>query len=141
MNKAELERYYLETTYSVFIDDIQYDCKIGEIAPTAINKLVTKEQPAAILTACNPQSQALSSKENESRNSELKLYLQQHNYSVLKALGQGSGKDWPAEESFFILNIQKQEAEKLAIDYGQYAYVWLEGKKPVSLVFTGIWYE
>lgn len=139
MEKNNLEKAYLETTYSVFIEGIQYDCKVGEIAPTAINKLVTNEHPAIILTAWNPQSQSLSSRENENLNNELKLYLQQHGYSVLNALGQGSGKDWPAEESFFIKNIQKQEAEKLAIKFQQNAYVWFEADKPVSLKFTCLW--
>lgn len=139
MNKADLEQYYLNTTYSVFINDITYDCKIGEKAPTAINKLVEKEQSAAILTAWNPRSEPLTIKENTQRNSELYSYLLQKNFIVLKAMGQGRDKNWPAEESFFISGLNKKEAKQIAIQFEQNAYVWIEREKPIALIFSSIW--
>lgn len=137
MGKQQLEQHYLDTMYSVFIDKNQYDIKIGKSIPADINKLINKEKSAVILTAWNPRSQALPLSENKYRNNELKSNLK--NYTVFKADGQGEDLSWPAEESFFVLGIEKSEAEILAVKYEQYAYVWIENKKPASLVFTSIW--
>ena len=140
MSKSELEKHYLDTTYSIFIDKEQYDIKIGKPLPFEIKKLLDKEKSAVILTAWNPRSQSLSSQENETRNNKLNSAL--NKYTVFRALGQGSDLSdisWSAEESYFIPGIKKREAEMLAVEYEQYAYVWLESEKPVSLVFTNIW--
>lgn len=140
MSKIDLEKHYLDTTYSIFIDEERYDIKIGKPLPSAIQKLLNSEKSAAILTAWNPQSQLLSSNENKTRNNELNSSLSK--YSVFNAIGQGSGlsdKSWPAEESYFIPGIKEEEANKLAVEYGQYAYVWLESERTASLIFTRIW--
>ena len=138
MNKAELEKKYIETIYSVFINDDKVDFKIGDLVPGAINQLIEKEQSAVVLTAWNPKSQPLSEKHNKKRNNELLLAVQQK-HTVLKALGKGSDLSWPAEESFFVIGLSKNETEQLAIDYEQNAYVWIEADSPISLIFTSIW--
>ena len=140
MSNSELERHYLDTTYSIFINEEQYDINIEKPLPPVIKKLVNKEKSAVILTAWNPRSQSLSSQENKERNSKLKIQLK--NFIIFNALGQGSDlsdTSWPAEESYFVLGIKKREAELLAVEYEQYAYVWLESEKPASLIFTHIW--
>ena len=137
MSKIELEKHYLDTTYSTFINEELYDIKIGKTLPSAIQKLLNSEKSAAILTAWNPRSQLLSSQENKDCNNELNSALNQ--YTVFRAVGQGSDTSWQAEESYFILGIQKEDSNKLAIKYGQYAYVWLESEKPASLIFTRLW--
>lgn len=137
MSKIELEKHYLDTTYSIFINEEQYDINIGKTFPSAIQKLLNKEKSAAILTAWNPRSQLLPSKENKDCNDELNSALNQ--YTVFRAVGQGSDTSWQAEESYFITGIKKEEADKFAVEYGQYAYVWLESEKPASLIFTRLW--
>lgn len=137
MSKKELEQHYLNTTYSVFIDEKQYDIKIGKPLPQVIKKIVNKEKSAVILTAWNPRSQALSLLENKSRNNELNLKLK--NYTVLNVVGQGEDPSWPAEESYLIQGIDKNQVDMLAIEYEQYAYVWCESEKPASLIFTHLW--
>lgn len=140
MDKTELETNYIETIYSVFINDDKVDCKIGELAPAVINQLIEKDHSAVVLTAWNPKSELLAVKENKKRNHELLLTLQQQ-YTVLKALGQGRTLSWSAEESFFVIGLSKEKAEKIAVDYEQHAYVWIEIDKPVSLEFSRIWKE
>ncbi len=138
--KSELEKLYLDTTYSVFINKQQYDINIGDPVPLGINKLLDKEKSAVILTAWNPRSQLLSAQENKTRNNELKSAINQ--YTVFRALGQGSDlsdTSWSAEESYLILGIHKEDANKLAVEHGQYAYVWLESEMPASLIFTQLW--
>lgn len=141
--KSELEKAYLETTYSVFIDNNKYDIKIADPIPSIVDQLFDneKEKSAVILTAWNPRSKALSSEDNKVRNNKLHSYLKNNKYTVYKALGQGNDASWPAEESFFIIDLNKADVEKIAVEYGQYAYVSLEAEKPASLVFTSIWYE
>jgi len=140
MSKSELEKAYLATTYSVFIDNNKYDINIGKHLPSDINDIINKEKSAVILTAWNPRSQPLPPQENKERNYKLKLQLK--NFIVFNALGQGSGlsdTSWPAEESYFILGINKIEAERLAVEYEQYAYVWFDVDVVPSLILSKVW--
>ena len=138
---SELEKSYLDTTYSVLIEGKKYDIKIGKPIPSVINHLLENEnkKSAVILTAWNPRSKALSSEENIKRNTKLYSYLKNNKYIIYKALGQGNDTSWPAEESFLIAGLDKSIAEKIAIEYEQYAYVWLEYDKEVFVKFTSIW--
>ena len=138
-NKKKLEQYYLETTYSVFIDESKFDIRIAEPVPVKIYSLLEKEKTAAIITAWNPRSEPHSLQENKRRNRNLRISVSKKNYNVFEALGQGNDPSWPAEESFLILGITKEEAGKLAVDYGQNAFVLLEYGKTASLEFSRIW--
>lgn len=143
MNNDELEQYYLNTTYSVYIDETKFDIKIGQSVPDVIKKTLDeeKEKTAVILTAWNPRSQLFPLLENQNRNNELKANLLNNHYTVFNAIGQGADSSWPAEESFFIVGITKENAEQYATNFGQYAYVLLEIDKKVSLEFSTIWYK
>ena len=135
--KQELQQHYLNTTYSVFIEDKQHDIKIGKTLPPAIQELLNKESSAAILTAWNPRSQVLPVSENKTRNTKLNLKLKK--YTVYEAVGKGNDPSWSAEESFFILGIKKKDVDRLAVDFEQNAYVWLESDQQASIIFTELW--
>ena len=135
--KKELEQHYLDTIYSVFIDNNQYDINIEQPLPTHIQQLVHKGKTAAILTAWNPRSQILTLSENNSRNNQLSSKL--NDYTIFKAIGQGSDSSWTAEESFFILGINETELDKLAVEFEQYAYIWIERGNQASLIFSELW--
>ena len=139
MEKTQLEKSYFETIYSILINGNRVDVNIGEAVPTVINDLLDNNKSAVILTAFNPRSQTFSLQENKSRNNILRAYLVKNNYLIFDAVGQGIDLLWSAEESFFIVGISKEETEKLAVEYGQYAYVWLEKDKPASLIFSSVW--
>lgn len=146
MNKKELKQHYLDSIYTVFVVNKKHEIKIGETVPTVINELLKKAKTAVILTAWNPRSQPFSLQENKSRNNYLRVSLMKNNFSIFDALGEGKdesdsvlGTGWPAEESFFILGIAKEEIENLVVEYGQNAYVWLEYDKPAALEFSSIW--
>ena len=136
-NKEELKQHYLNTTYSVFIEDKQYDIKIEQALPQKINRLISKDKTAAILTAWNPRSQKLSEAENKTRNSALRSQLKE--YTIFNALGQGCDASWPAEESFLVIGISKEQAELVAVEFEQNAYIWFEFDQQASLVFTELW--
>ena len=139
MRKNDLEKAYLETTYSVFIDHNQYDIQIGKAVPAIINELLDNKKSAVIITAWNPRSQALSTEENKQRNHKLYSNLKEDQYIIYNAVGRGIENSWTAEESFLILGMSKEKAEQLATEFEQYAYVRCEREKPVSLIFTKLW--
>lgn len=139
MTKEDLEKYYLETTYSVVINEEQYDIKIDNPLPLILEELLSKEKTAAVLTTWNPRSEILPLLKNYSRNEKLNSILK--NYKLFHAMGQGVDSSWSAEESFFIVGIKQSEVDKLAIEFEQYAYVWCESGKTASLVFTDLWQD
>lgn len=139
--KLELERAYRDTVYSVFVDGHRYDIKIDQVDSGISGALLalTKSQSGVIMTAWNPRSQRLSDIENKKRNTELAEYLTRHHFAFNSALGEGLHSSWQAEESFFIPDMNKETAEFLAEKFQQYAYVWLDEKQPVSLIFSIVW--
>lgn len=141
--KTDLEQHYIDTIYIVFLAEKQYGVKIGEENLPVINQLFDNENTttAAILTAWNPRSQAVDLTQNKLRNDDLYNLLQEKKYLFFEAIGKGKYTRWPAEEGYFILGLNKEEAEKLAVHYEQNAYVWLEKNEPISLEYTSIWYE
>lgn len=143
MLNDELKQHYLDTTYIVYFDDQQHDIKIDHANPHAIQQHfnTTQETSACIVTAWNPRSQPLSTTENKQRNRTLFDSLKEKNYLVYNALGQGKDTTWPAEESYFIFGVSKQEADLFSTEYEQYAYVWVESNKTASLIFTSIWQD
>ena len=105
--------------------------------PQDIKRIIDQEKSAVILTAWNPLSQPLPLSENYSRNNDLASKIIEHTY--YKSMGQGADASWSAEESFFILGMERKEADKLAVEFGQYAYVWLEKDAQASLIFSEYW--
>ena len=139
MSKSDLEKHYLDTNYIVYLDGHECNINIGHVIPTFIQKLLETDskKSAVVITACNPKSQLLTFLENKSRNDKLRSKL--NNYTVYKAIGQGSDPSWPAEESYFVIGITQNKAEQLAVEFEQYAFVMCESGKAVSLEFTELW--
>jgi len=137
--KKALEKAYLETTYSVFVDNERHDIKVGKTIPMVVNQLLEHEKSGVVLTAFNPRSKSKSIEENHLRNNDLSLHLKKNNYEFYKAVGQGNETLWPAEESFLIIGLSPTEAENLAKEFEQYAYIWLEQNNIANIKFTSIW--
>ena len=76
------------------------------------------------ITAWNPFSEALSYEENNVLNQLLEADL--NCYSVFSAKGQDTLGDWPAEISFFVGNISREQAIHLGKKYKQNAIVFGE---------------
>jgi len=139
--KSELIKLYCETDYQVFITDTPITVRIDKAIPYELNKLIEQNhnKTGVILTAYNPRSEFYQESENKRRNNKLKAVLIEQNFDLYLAKGQGNQTNWPAEESFFILNMSADQAEHHAVNFGQYAYVVLESSKTTSLVFSEIW--
>lgn len=80
----------------------------------------------AFITASNPRSKLLSEQENVLRNRTLERDLKKVSRFVFPGLGIGSDGNWPAEESFWALDISPENAVALGRKYGQNALVWWE---------------
>lgn len=81
---------------------------------------------AAFITAFNPYSQLLSDIENNQRNAELLIDIEQGGYKYFAGLGQDVDAKWPGEESYFVLGIDEPAAKALGMKYQQNAIVWCD---------------
>jgi hypothetical protein len=84
------------------------------------------------ITAWNPFSKALTLDENTTLNKKLEADL--NNYIVFPAEGKDTLGDWPAEISFFVANISKEQAIFLGKKYEQNAIVYGEINSPTKLL-------
>jgi hypothetical protein len=118
-----LRQIYLDTDYFISDDPpllLRVDEENGDLAILLASFGVTS---AAFLTAWNPDSQRLSDAENDDLQSALltEIELLRLNYLV----GYGEQADW-REYSYLILGISQEEASRLAQQFGQLAYLWIE---------------
>ena len=74
------------------------------------------------ITAWNPYSKGLSKDENEELNIKLKNDLKP--YKIYAAHGKDSIGNWPPEASFFVANIDENDAIALGKKYQQNAFVY-----------------
>ncbi|WDE97038.1 DUF3293 domain-containing protein [Lentisphaera profundi] len=74
------------------------------------------------ITAFNPQSKLLDLEDNQERNTALENDIK--DYDFYHALGKPHDQKWPVEESFFIININLEQALLLAKKYQQNAIVF-----------------
>lgn len=105
------------------------------LTPNVNDTILFEGKPFAIITAHNPRSQALTTKENQQRHQKLKNVLQKMQLDIAPSKGQAPNGGWQ-EEGFLILGISLTEAlaigrqfEQHAILYGQknrVALAWCE---------------
>lgn len=140
MTREELEQAYLDSFYSVFYNGHEYEVILGEYLTAKMNVLYKEEsiKTGLILTACNPRSQLCSRAENNQNMRTLSDYLTAQDFIYYAAQGRANKSSWQ-EESFFIVNMSRDDSELLAIQFNQNAYVWLEQNKPIELIFSAIW--
>jgi hypothetical protein len=92
--------------------------KVHKNLDTAIKPLKTW----AFITAYNPLPKVLSDLENTIRNNSLKQDIESLGLQLYTGYGIAKDKSWK-EESFFITGIDKENAIKLGVKYGQLAIV------------------
>lgn len=122
----ELLAAYEGSVFHVYSEP-QFTLSIGKTCPLADSVMAMFiAQTAIVITACNPFSNVLSSEENHRRNALLVHELTTMGYFIVNALGQDPKGEWPGEPGFFVMNIDKNTAAKLANKYQQNAIVWYE---------------
>ncbi|MDN3652692.1 DUF3293 domain-containing protein [Thalassotalea ponticola] len=131
----QLLNAYLQTDYIIDDEIGLWVMNIGQKEPTLSRYLHRFDQPtAAFLTAYNPMSKRLTEAQNEQRHKQLIASLNKQNMKYLTGYGAGKDDSWPAEKSVFILNITKQQADQLALEFEQAAYVWVDEAANVRLI-------
>jgi glycosyltransferase involved in cell wall biosynthesis len=115
-----LERAYLETAYHV--EGFRTPIRIGESHAELIQWLGEIGQESWVyITAFNPGSVMLTAPENEQRNSALQQALTGRHF--LSGQGVGRSTDWPAESSFLVAGISREDGITLGRRFGQTAIV------------------
>lgn len=129
-----LLRAYLNTTYQVDFPVVKI--KIGE--PNRDLDILLESRQAqswAFITAWNPKSSLLSTKENDWRHQKLVQIVENTGYSYFEGKGIGNNHDWEPEASLLILGISKTEALELGRQFGQHAIVFGEKGRAPALIF------
>ncbi|TRX56675.1 DUF3293 domain-containing protein [Thalassomonas sp. M1454] len=130
-----LQQAYLNSDYIIDDELGFWQINIGDTDRTLSRYLHTFDVPtAAFITAENPKSKRLSDKENKKRGQQLLSQVQKLKLTCHQGYSIGAKADWPKENSLLITNITKQQANSLAQQFNQNAYVWLDETGAVKLI-------
>lgn len=122
----QLVRAYREAIYIVNGEDLAIRLKVGEVNKVLANLMHSRRVvTAAVLTAYNPYSEVKSAEENERSQSNLLDKLKQKSTHCMSAIGTDAKGEWEPEPSILALGISLQDAESLADEYGQNAFIWI----------------
>ncbi len=115
---------YLETDYRIF-NEPPFALRIG-INSAQLEKLYQQHKTSCgvFITACNPFSRKLDNATNAAKQAELTKELAQRGLSFIEGEGRHPSGGWPAEPSYFVLDLSLEEAKALGRRYGQNAVVW-----------------
>jgi hypothetical protein len=121
-----LVRAYREAIYIVNEGDDAIALKVGEVGHAlAALMRVHKIQTAAIITAYNPFSEIQPSAENERQQKALVAALKSKSIACFDAIGSDPEGKWQPEASTLALGISLVDAERLADQFGQNAFIWI----------------
>ena len=133
MKINEIEKAFIETQYIINLTS-QMVLKIGEI-PADLLEHIPLLETWAFITAWNPLPDILSKAENERRNEYLQRYLLDWGYTIHKGIGISKDQSW-SEESFFIENIELEDARTASAKFGQLAFLYGDRNSGNELIFT-----
>ncbi len=94
------------------------------------------EGEAAFLTANNPHSQILTVNENDKRQGELIAKVERLGLEWLPGAGASVERSWPEETSLLAIGISQAQANRLAEDFQQFAFVWISKSCKPKLVIS-----
>jgi hypothetical protein len=121
-----LVRAYREAIYIANEGDDAVALKVGEVSPALAALMhVHKATTAAIITAYNPYSEIQPSAENERMQAALAAELKATATVCFDAIGSDPEGEWEPEASILALGITLVEAERLADQFGQNAFIWI----------------
>jgi len=119
-------RAYREAIYIVNEGDDAIALKVGEASHALVALMhVHKVTTAAIITAYNPFSEIQPLAENERMQAALVAALQPKSTACFDAIGSDPEDKWEPEASTLALGISLVDAERLADQFGQNAFIWI----------------
>ncbi len=128
---------YKATEYIVD-DDPPLVLKIGEQNDgIRVLHLSFNVETSAFITAWNPGSNPLPLDENYDRQANLLADVEIMRLNYFVGRSEDPNGKW-SEDSYLLLGINQEQADALAIKYGQSAYVWIpvSGVPELRLAFT-----
>jgi hypothetical protein len=121
-----LVRAYREAIYIVNEGNDAIALKVGEVSPALATLMhVHKATTAAIITAYNPYSEIQPEAENERMQATLVAALKLTATACFDAFGSDPQGMWDPEPSTLALGINLIDAERLADQFGQNAFIWI----------------
>jgi len=121
-----LVRAYREAIYTVNAGDDAIALKVGEVSPALAALMhIHKAQTAAIITAYNPYGDIHPKAENERLQAVLVAELKTMAAICVKAVNSDPVGKHDSESSILALGISLVEAERLADQFGQNAFIWI----------------
>ncbi len=128
----KLIRAYREAHYIVLDEGkeirLQVDTINLELARLMSNK---NARTASVLTAYNPHSEVKTKQENEHAQTRLRQMLREKGKAMLEAVGRDANERWEPEPSVLALDLTLKEAEILADEFGQNAFIWISNPNAV----------
>ena len=122
----ELIHAYREAHYIVLDEGteirLQVDTFNLELARLMSSKNV---RTASVLTAYNPYSEVKTKQDNELAQMQLRQRLEELGIATIEAAGRDAKEQWEPEPSVLALDLTLKEAETLADEFGQNAFIWI----------------
>jgi hypothetical protein len=121
-----LVRAYREAIYTVNAGDDAITLKVGEVSPALAALMhLHKAQTAAMITAYSPNDEIQPKAENERLQAVLAAELKAVATACVKAVNSDPVGKHASESSTLALGISLVEAERLADQFGQNAFIWI----------------
>ena len=122
----KLIKAYREAIYVVHLGDREIALQVNKASPQLASLMAEWEvSTAAFLTAFNPYSITLDSRENEVRQKKMWADAQPICPKIFPGIGRDINDQWPHELSMLALGINLQDAQTLADRYEQNAFLWV----------------
>jgi hypothetical protein len=135
MSKETYNEAFLNTVFKVILSPSEfYEIRVGQENVLEGLKL-SGVSSWAYITAWNPLPTTYTLEENRMRDQLLRADLDTLSLEYIEGIGEALDGLWH-EESLFIKNISKEQAESLAYKYGQVAYLFANGNVKTQLVYT-----
>jgi len=105
-------------------------------APAPLAAWLADNGPAGWLSAFNPGSRRLSILDNLRRHGALFRRLRLEGRTALAGYAADPAGAWPDETSLLVPGIGLERLNRLALDFGQVAFLWLEQGQPVRMLLA-----
>jgi hypothetical protein len=111
--------------------------QVDRPTPPALAAWLAADGPAGWLSAFNPGSRQLPILENVARHESLWQRLQAEGFTALAGYAADPEGVWPDETSLLVPAMSLQRLNRLALEFGQLGFLWLESGEPARLWLTG----
>jgi hypothetical protein len=135
MSKEIYNEAFLNTVFKVILSLSEfYEIRVGQ-ENVLVDLKLSGVSSWAYITAWNPLPTTCTLEENRMRDQSIRADLDALSLKYIEGIGESLDGIW-YEESLFIKNITKEQAESLAYKYGQVAYLFANGNDKAELIYT-----